>query len=179
MAVFDLSTLGDAALSHKKIFSVQQARAMRDIAIAIAEGAPGATKIAQRTFSGAATVGNDLDITGCDAFGGLTIHLHFTNDDGVPGSVTLEFSDNASTFYGAVTLFNVAANIAGSATVFVDFESGDVTGAMHQGTNTTAAISQTVSGASLDVRTVRLNAVGCNISALVILHGGESAPDAP
>lgn len=175
MAVFDLSRLSDAALAHKKIFTLQQARAIRDIAISIAEGATGATKIARKTFSGAASVGNDLDVTGCDDYLGLTIHLHFTNDDGVPGSVTLEFSDDTSTFYGAVTLFTVAGSVAGSATVFVDFATGEVTGAMNQGASTAAAISQTVSGASADVRTVRLNAVGCNIAALVILHGGESA----
>lgn len=56
MTTYNDTVLSDANLSHKKPWTIQKARAMRDNPIAITEGAPGAPRIVDAALDATATI---------------------------------------------------------------------------------------------------------------------------
>jgi len=171
MASFDLSLLSDALLAHKKPFTLQQARAIRDIAIAIAEGAPGATRVAARMAAGAAP----FTATDVDDYGGLVADIAFYNSTGTDQQLLVAVSDDTTTF-GATTLIGlVPGSASGMARVFLDFASGQMIGVVHR-TGGHSLVNVAVTGLTSDARSIRFTVSGAmTASALVHLNGGAAA----
>lgn len=174
MTDWSLTALVNAALSHKKPFTVQAARQLRDNVIAMAEGAPGAPKIARKNQVGSVSSGV-VDLTNLDDFSGLKLHIHFRNVGGVSRNLELEISTDATTFPDKVLLLSVPMASSGSMDVYLDFATGAVSAGFHTGSGA-GSVDTTIANASTAIRTVRVRAA-TDLSIGVLAHpdGGESA----
>jgi len=171
--------LTDVEISHEKPITLQQGRALRDNPVAIAEHATGAPRIA------IPITGNDgttVTFSGLGSYGGLEATI-FWNGFSTPDTQTLsvEFSNNGTTWYGATTLLSFVAQAGNRAAEFwVDFDStayglirmnmsaGGTTGAQEIARHD----SGTITGLSLAVTHVRFVATGGSDMAVKLKPNG-------
>jgi hypothetical protein len=165
---YNPAAVSDAVIAYGKPMTLQQGRALRDIPIAIAEGTPGAVKIAQRIVGAA---GSTITFTGLGDYSGFIADFQY--QAGIGGSptadLTVSFSDDGTTFYGAHVISAVAAG--GSGKIWVDFATGNygkIGGLAHA--------TGTISGASLSIVAVRFVATasggGGNAAVSFMPNGG-------
>lgn len=136
-------------------------------AVALAEGASGAPKIATKNQSGTRTTGN-LDFTVTD-FGGARFYIGIRNTGGVSETIVINASDGS--FGTNRTLFTIPASSSRSLHGYVDFASGDFFCIGDDAVRTTGTL--TVTGS---ISTLRFSG-GSNLTFAVHLmaDGGESA----
>lgn len=152
-------------------------QALADNPTAIAEGASGAPKIAQKTRVGGASSGSTATFNAMDDFGGVTAHIHFRNSGGVNRDLTLEASDDGSTWYPGTpeVLRTIPAGEAGMISFVFDFSTGAYRGAVHYGSTAPQTFTGTLSGASAAIEDIRFgNATDLATSILLEPHGGDT-----
>ena len=174
MTTYNAAAVADTVIAFKKGITLQQGRALRDNPIAIAEGASGAPKIASKSVGGLAASGT-LTFTGLGAFGGIKIE-GFIEGTGSPGrDLTLSLSDDGVTFYGAAIIVDASAAF-GSFSMYLDFATGGYKIAYLLEPGIPMYASGTITGSSLAVTDVRLDAAPDTRAAVIAYpNGGESA----
>lgn len=147
---------------------------LRDNPIALAEGASGAPKIADKTFF----VSGSFSATtaGFDPFSGVWVDAS-QQYVSANSALQISFSDNGSTFYGTTSIASVDSSTTLSMVrAFFDFATGDY---KWVGTGSgSISGSGTVAGLSLAVTHVRItfsSGGGANGAAILNPQGGESS----
>lgn len=163
----DWTNIADSALDPDAPVTSELAYAWRDNPIAIAEGAPGAPKIALKDLVAGGSL--EMTITGLADFGGLFAYVHATTTDPGGASISVSLSDNGSTFYGSTVLFPTSD---ASFTFSIDFASGDFKWCAGL---PVGAGSGTISGSSLSVVAVRFSLNNGTFISHVLPNGGYSA----
>lgn len=153
---------------------------------AIADGAAGAPKIADKIVSGAGTT----TVSGLEPFGGVIIRgaeAETTGFGNASASLVIEYStDDGATFSSPQTLFAVAfgsssegGRVVAQAEFYIDFASAEfkgffaASGGGSSVTQTTAShLTGTVTGLTDDVTDIRLSGLG---ALLINPQGGDTA----
>lgn len=146
--------------------------ALRDNPIAIAEGASGAPKIAQKVSgSGADTI----TFSGLGDFAGVVIDYWLVGGGG-GGGIDISFSDDGTTYYGSATVGTAGSGGSQSfGKIWVDFSSASlkVAGIDSPSGVLAAYSSSTVTGLTIAATRVRLTKTGSgSIAAVSMPNGG-------
>lgn len=148
-----------------------QGIALYENPLAIAEGASGAPKIAQKS-AGGLSAGGTLSFTGLGDFGGVLVHGS-VRTDGSSRTLQVSLSDDGTTYSTASALVDGTGQYR--FTLFVDF----VTGAFkctHDCPTSPLYAAGTLAGAGSSVSAIRFTIGGAStIAAIVLPNGGESA----
>jgi len=175
MASFSLSAVLDAYLAHLSPVTVSKLRQLRDNPIAIAEGASGAARVAQHTLSGSATASSLLAFTGLGGYQGVNITFHLYNSGGTPRTPTIALSDDGVTYGAATNLPTLPANGAYTATLTIDFATGDYRVA-YGGADGVGHATGTIAGGGASVAAFRFATTSdMTMSAIGYGTGGEAA----
>jgi hypothetical protein len=173
MATYDVSTLADSAIAHKKGITLQQGRALRDNPIAIAEGAAGAPRIALHVQTGVASA-VPVEFETMENFGGVVLHFFGFNGSGSAQDFTVALSDNDTTYSTALTIVNVSNSTDVQGVFFVDFSTGAYNFAGISGTVQFTG-SGTMTTPSGDVTAIRATgASSFNVAIMAMPNGGRS-----
>lgn len=158
----------DSLLAGKP-WTASKALAAFENPVAIAEGADGAPKIVQKMR--ASTTMGMTTFTDLDDYGGIEFIFSMFSSN---FTVTLEYStDNGSTWSAAPSLGsfqsdrNPPSSTSSSGTGYFDFATGKLVCIYHMGGITSYFINTTVSGASLAINAIRINA-----ACIIKLNGG-------
>lgn len=159
----DYTSIANSQIDPKAPVTSELMTALRDNPIAIAEGAAGAPKIADKVLFASQTGSGHATVTGLGDFSGcfVDVSAYIDGDEFGSSTVSFEVTDNGSTWYGGTSLLtSTDTDHVGSGRLFLDFS----TGAYHfvgtsAGTNDIRwfASSGTVSGASLSITGIRMN----------------------
>lgn len=136
-------------------------------AVALAEGAANAPKIATKNQSGAGTTGN-LDFTVTN-FGGARFYIGVTNTG--PSGVNMTINATNGSYGTAQTLFNIGAGTTNLALHgYVDFASGDFFCVGSNAVRTTGTLTRTGSISALRFT----GASNLTFAVHLMADGGES-----
>lgn len=150
-----------------------QGIALYENPLAIAEGASGAPKIAQKSAGGLSASGT-LSFTGLGDFGGVLVHGS-VHTDGSNRILEVSLSDDGTTYGAASALLDDSGIYR--FTLFVDFATGAFK-CTHDSIGPTMPLyaAGTLAGAGSNVSAIRFTIGGTStIAAIVLPNGGESA----
>lgn len=153
-------------IAPKKPIKAEDIQFIRDIGLAIAEGADGAPKIADKLLTGV-SIGGDITFSLLDDYSGLRCWIAAEET----GTISLKYSDDGGvSFSSGVNVFQQGTGEVGYITLFVDFATGDyhvVGGPNAIATNgTVGVITGTLSGASTAITDIRLSMSGSQVVAV-------------
>ena len=163
----------EATFDEGKPIRSEQGLMLAGNPIAIAQGAAGSPKIADKTVlidSLTTTINNIGD------FNGFWIEIGGDTSTFEDSDITVEFSDDGSTFYGQTTLFSVPVNSSMIGRSFFDFISGTYKSLV--GIGGYNALSGSVSGLTTSVVSVKITNSGASMvsmDGIMRFQGGESA----
>lgn len=174
MPTYDASLVDDTQLAHKKAFTVEKARGLRDNPQAVWEGATGAPKVQGHAlgntflgyFSGTAlTSGIDFDTQAKT----LIIHAEVPNSS----AFQIGFSDDGGSTFGSTQTVDSGSGTR-SVYAVIDLETG-ARSAIHReyATNT---VSETTSSLTVptDCNSIRIGAASSQFYAFVYILGGKA-----
>lgn len=174
----DYTSIADSQIDPKAPVTSELMTALRDNPIAIAEGAAGAPKIADKVIYEDTAVSSWVTVTGLGDFSGCFVDLYFSITAQPEGIKYLDFevSDDGSTWYGTTTLSSITGLIdqsrskSGTIRLFFDFSSGALkyVGSSGEGEATT------VSGSSLSITAIRFSRD--NATKVMVQPQGGLAP---
>ena len=154
------STIADGQIDQDSPITQPLMTALRDNPIAIAEGAAGAPKIADKVIYEDTAVSSWVTVTGLGDFSGCFVDIYFSISAGPASSTDFDFevSDDGSTWYGTTTLSSVSGTVddsrskSGFIKLFFDFSSGAL-----KYIGSTGGFEATVTGASSSITAIRFS----------------------
>ena len=174
----DYTSIADSQIDPKAPVTSELMTALRDNPIAIAEGAAGAPKIADKVIYEDTAVSSWVTVTGLGDFSGCFVDTYYSITAQAQGAeyFNFEVSDDGSTWYGTTTLSSVTGALdesrstSGFIRIFFDFSSGALkyVGSSGVGGETT------VSGSSLSITAIRFSKD--NTTKVMVQPQGGLAP---
>lgn len=173
----DYTSIADSQIDPKAPVTSELMTALRDNPIAIAEGAAGAPKIADKVIYEDTVVSSWVTVTGLGDFSGCFVDLYFSISAGPESTTDFDFevSDDGSTWYGTTTLSSVSGDIdtsrskSGFIRLFFDFSSGAL-----KWVGTDGGFEATVTGASSSITAIRFSRD--NATEVMVQPQGGLAP---
>ena len=144
-------------------------RALRDNIPALANGDPGAPRVSPKAWGQTPLAGSavgTVTLAGFSGYGGADVDIHYSNI-AASAPMTLALSDDGVTFSSAATI--AAVGVSGSASLFVDFETGDIESAWHDSSGGAGLQSVTAGLPSGTVSHIQIVAAGTSTTTIAVL----------